>query len=66
MTLDIDGYSVMEFVMKRRSTEKGQVIAEYAMLLTMFAVIGLTLMGLLAAFMEYGNHIIWLVSVNIP
>lgn len=51
---------------KLRQREKGQVIAEYTMVLAMFLMITLMLVFLLAVFTEYGWRIISLVALEYP
>ena len=45
-----------------RSRERGQVMAEYAALLVMFALVAITMLLLLAVFTEYGWRITALVG----
>ncbi len=51
-----------ETMRRERGRERGQVLAEYAALLVMFALVAITMLLLLAVFTEYGWRITALVG----
>jgi hypothetical protein len=56
----------MNGTLKKTSGSKGQVMAEYAAVLAMFAGVAFMVFTLLAVFTEYGWRIISLVSLDYP
>jgi hypothetical protein len=49
-----------------KQAERGQILAEYAIMLAMCAIVAVTLMVLFYYFSEYGWKLVNLVSIDYP